>query len=446
MNKIQPHILARTESTAAYRSSDLLHEEYCKIVHKSGLEIYVFPKQLRNTYALFATKYGSTDNCFALDGESYVSYPEGIAHFLEHKLFDNGDGTDAGETFSALGADVNAYTSYTKTAYLFSCTENFRECLSELVSFVSHPHFEPESVEREKSIIAEEIGMYDDSPDEACFCELLRCLYSDNSVRCNICGDRASIARITPKLLYSCYETFYTPKNMVLVVCGDIDAGEVLEIVDKNLPVQTAVAPNFKRRRYTEDTGICRSFSTKNMNTAKPIFNIGIKDIPFALDDRERMKRSIGMMILGEAILSRSGKFYNNLYEQGKLSPAYSFSYSICEDFSFFVVSGEADDPEYILSEFWSYIDKVKVEGIPSKDIERAKRIEYSDFLKSFDSTDEIANNLLDFVFDGYDIFNYPELVRSVDGEYVEKLLREVFVKDMSALSVVYPIETQTNK
>ena len=203
--------------------SDLLREEYTKFSHPSGLDIYVFPKKLSTTYAIFGAKYGSIHNRFKLDGESdWTVVPDGIAHFLEHKLFACPDGTDAFERFSEYGADANAYTSFNKTCYLFSCTDRFEESLGELLDFVTHPYFTEESVNSEIGIISEEIKMYDDNPSDRCFYGMLEGMYKSNSVRRNICGTKKSISRITPELLYSCYNTFYQLSNMALVVCGDV--------------------------------------------------------------------------------------------------------------------------------------------------------------------------------------------------------------------------------
>ena len=185
-------------------TSALLREQYTHIEHASGLSIYVFPKKMTNTYALFATAYGSMNTDFAV-GERRVTVPDGIAHFLEHKLFEAPDGSDTFTRFSALGADSNAYTDYDKTAYLFSCTENVDEALFELLTFVTEPHFTEESVARERGIIGEEIHEDEDSPWERAYLNLVNSLYHKSPVRNNVLGTRKTIAKITPELLYECY-------------------------------------------------------------------------------------------------------------------------------------------------------------------------------------------------------------------------------------------------
>ena len=218
------------------KSNFLLGEEYRIYRHPCGLDIYIFPKKMTTAYALFGTKYGSLDNRLIDSEGNEKIVPDGIAHFLEHKLFSNEDGTDSFERFSALGADANAYTSFNKTVYLFSCTDHFYESLAELIDFVTNPYFTKESVASEVGIISEEIRMYRDHPADRCFYGMLEGLYEHHSIRRNICGTVRSISRITPELLYDCYHSYYQFSNMALVICGDVDDEEVLKIAKAHLP------------------------------------------------------------------------------------------------------------------------------------------------------------------------------------------------------------------
>ena len=217
--------------------SERLRERYVRIDHPSGLPVYVFPKPLTTTYAIFSTRYGSVDTKFRRTGDTdWVETPDGIAHFLEHKLFENADGSDSFERFSAYGADANAYTTCNRTSYLFSCTERFEESLEELLRFVTTPYFTKQSVKKEQGIIAEEIREYDDNPWERCFQNLMEGLYEKNPIRVNICGTEKSISRITPEILRECYDAFYRLSNMALIVCGDVCEEDVVKIVDRVLP------------------------------------------------------------------------------------------------------------------------------------------------------------------------------------------------------------------
>ena len=227
--------------------SSAVREKYYLHHHPSGLDIYLFPKKLTTTYAVFGANYGSVDNTFktSKDGD-FITVPDGIAHFLEHKLFANEDGSDAFEHFSAFGADANAYTSFNKTAYLFSCTDNFEESLGELLDFVTHPYFTEDSVKKEIGIIAQEIKMYDDTPSDRCFYGMLEGMYEHHSIRRNICGSVDSISKITPKLLYDCYGTFYNLSNMALVISGDVELDTVIRI-----------APRRQKRSSRPEGGRC---------------------------------------------------------------------------------------------------------------------------------------------------------------------------------------------
>lgn len=217
-------------------------EEYTKISHKSGLDIYVFPKKLTTAYAVFATRYGSVDTCFKLAGDrDFVEIPDGVAHFLEHKMFENEDGVDSFSRFSAYGADANAYTSHNHTAYLFSCTGHFRESLAELLTYVTHPYFTPGNVKKEQGIIGQEIRMGDDSPGTRRYYQLLGALFHGKQIYTHICGTVESIAQITDQTLYDCYRVFYNLSNMALVICGDVTVDEVLAVADEVLPVQEPV-------------------------------------------------------------------------------------------------------------------------------------------------------------------------------------------------------------
>lgn len=416
--------------------SDLLGESYTAIRHKSGLSVYVFPKKMTSTYALLATDFGAVDNA-PVEG---LEVPDGVAHFLEHKLFECEDGTDAFERFSALGADANAYTSHTRTVYLFSCTEHFSEALGELVDFVTHPYFTKKSVKKEQGIIAEEIRMCRDNPYDTCYYNMLGGLYANHPVKTDICGSVASIGQITPEVLYAVYRTYYQLSNMALVVCGDVTAEEVLAVVDRHLP-PAEIAPQVPRTTTLEVPEAAKSHTVGHGQVAKPIFSIGVKDTVIPTEATERLRRDAGMAILCEMLFSESGELYNALFDEGLISPELSADYALTRDFAFVQISGEANDPEQVLARVMSHLEKVQKSGLSPEDFERARRIEYAEYIKSFDSTEEIANTLLSFVFEGADLFSYADVLRGIDLAYVEKLLGEVFERSHVTLSVILPKE-----
>lgn len=427
------------------KESPRLRECYYKMRHKSGLDIYVFPKKLTASYALFGTKYGSVDNCFRVRGEDKViTVPNGIAHYLEHRMFTQKDGSDITERFSEYGADSNAYTTFTKTVYLFSCTENFDESLGALLDFVTEPHFTDELVEKERGIIVEEIKMGEDNPYDRCFYGLLEAMYQNNSVRINIAGTEDSVSKITADMLNDCYRTFYNPSNMALVVCGDVTPDQVMFIVEQHLPL-SFVSHETERLNCDEPKAVHQKLYEAHMPIAKPIFTIGIKDSEIG-DATQRMARDAAMQILCEILFSRSGRLYNELFEKGMISPELSYGYSIAEQFAFLTVGGEADEPMEVLDYIKSYIREKQKTGLSEAEFERCKRVMLAEYIKDFDSTEEIANNMIDFIFDGGDIFDCMEELERVTLEDVEHLLGTAFDEDFFCISVIRPKEQKEDE
>ena len=422
--------------------SDLLSESYERISHPSGLDIYVFKKDFTSTYAIFGVKYGSIHNRFTAADGSVLTVPDGIAHFLEHKLFTNEDGSDSFERFSEYGSDANAYTSFNKTAYLFSCTENFDKSLHELLRFVTHPYFTKRSVKTEIGIIGEEIKMYDDSPSDRCFYGMLEGMYKTHSIRRNICGSAKSISKITPEILYSCYNTFYNLRNMALVVCGNVDTDEVIRIADEEL---CTPAPAFNVTVENENDleapeAFCH-YVEQRMHTAKPIFNIGFKDTAIPGDARARQKKDAVMSILDEMIFSRAGELYSSLFERGLISPGMSYGYTIAPTSAYNSIAGEADDPKQVLREIFDHIESIRKKGLSYEDFLRGKRVMYAEFVKSFDSTDSIANNLITFVFEDAELLSYADILSSVSFEDVCEAFDKQFDPESVTLSVILPKE-----
>ena len=421
-------------------TSALLREKYTYIEHASGLPIYVFPKEMTGTYALFATKYGSMDTTFAIGNGKPITVPDGIAHFLEHKLFEAPDGSDAFSRFSAIGADSNAYTDYNKTAYLCSGTENIEKALEELLTFVTEPHFTKESVARERGIIGEEIHEDEDSPWERAYLNLLTSLYYKNPVRVNVLGTTKTIQKITPELLYTCYDAFYRLDNMALVVCGNITPEEVVAVADRVLPATKVQKEEVRRIYPTEPASVRRIRVEKKMQVAKPIFNIGVKDNVLPKEPAERLRRDLCVTLLNEILFSQSGPFYATLFEQGLISHSFSHGYSSSERFAFNCISGESDNPEAVYDFLIDYLDGVKKNGLSTEDFERCRRVMYADEIRAYDSTDEIANRLLSFVFDGSELFDVPTVLASITKEELEELLHTLYQPQYFAMSVVRPL------
>ena len=421
--------------------SKLLSEKYVRYTHSSGLDVFIFPKKMSTVYALFGVKYGSVDNSFITPDGKEITVPDGIAHFLEHKLFTNEDGSDSFERFSDYGADANAYTSFNKTAYLFSCSDELESSLGELIDFVTHPYFTPDSVESEIGIIAEEIRMYDDNPGDRCFYGMLEGMYKSHSIRRNICGTKASISKITADTLYDCYRSFYRPNNMALVICGDVDAERLLNLIDVRLP-KSFCGSSVTRVNENQFEAPCvlSEYTERQMQVSKPIFSIGFKDTDISDDPRKRLRKDALMAIVNEILFSRAGDFYSSLFERKIISPAFSYGYTISASFAYNSLAGEADDPRLVLDEVKKHIEDVKRTGLDRGEFERAKRVMYAESVKLFDSVESIANALFSAFCEDEELFEYAEIISGITYEDAQKQFEEFFDNYSATLSVVSPI------
>lgn len=421
--------------------SQLLEEKHYRFKHKSGLEVYVFPKDLTTSYAIFATRYGSMDNKFKLSTDKeFTIVPDGIAHFLEHKLFECEGGIDAFELFAKTGASANAYTSNTMTGYLFSATDNFYESLEILLDFVTHPYFTEETVQKEMGIIGQEIGMYEDRPGSRLNKELLKALYKKNKIRIDIAGTCESIAEINADILYKCYNTFYNLNNMTLAVCGDVDVDKVNEICDKILKVAKPIEIIRDYEDDDEPKEVNKKRAYLQMDVSKPIFSIGIKDTNISKCPKERAKKSYATEILNEMLFSQSSSFYNELYDANLISIDFSSGCELTKYYSFNVLSSESSNPELVYKKFVDYVEETKKKGLDKESFDLAKKTIYSSNIKSFDSTEEIGDKLIFNVFDDFDILDASDVINSITLEYVSDILKEGFKEEYYTMAVVEPL------
>lgn len=432
-------ILIMSNDIILHESSGLC-EKYYEIRHRSGLRIFVFPKNFSVCHAVFGTKFGSADYAYTSNGVNTV-LPDGTAHFLEHKLFENEDELNADELFTMLGADANAYTTYTATRYLFSATDNYKECLETLLSFVSHPHFTDENVEKEQGIIAQEILMYEDDPYECAMENCLRGMYKSSGVRRSICGSVESISKITPEILYKAYDAFYNLNNMMLSVCGNITPEEVIDIADRTLPQESSPF-DVMRVRDTESERVFSDYTEKRMNVSSPVFFVGVKDNFSELcNGYKRIKRSFSMTILNNMLFSGTGELYNKMLEGGLITPSFSFGYSVGDVCAMNSFSGISDSPERVLDMIKKRSLSAALGDLSRNDFDRCKRSSFSAFLKSFDSSAEIADDvMISFLSSGVDPFCIPSIIESISFEDVRNCAVELFGKqDNWTASFVLP-------
>lgn len=432
-----------------------LGERYYETRHPSRLRILVCPKDMSTAYAALGVPYGSFDRA---RGE-----PAGVAHFLEHKMFETARGGDAETAFAALGAEVNAYTTYDRTVYLFSCTEgragSFDRALGALLRMVSGLHITPDSVRRERRIIREEIRMGADDPWEVCANLLLRSLYRSHPIRGDICGTEASVGRITTEILHTAFSARYDRGGMTLAVCGQVTPEQVLAAVDACPGLArkpggqggTLPAP----RPVREPAAVCRERAVRDMrqvtdgthpgagaSASKPVFSLGIKDADIPPDPRGMLRRDLCMCILSEMLFSCSEDFYNGLYESGLVTPGVSYGTSIGRGYAFYDFTGESDDPDAVYRAFLACVDRLSREGLSRAAFERSRRIQYADYVTGFDSTESIGGSLLSYAMDGLSLFDFLPTAASITFEEVEALFRRTFRPGQYALAVVYPPET----
>ena len=425
-----------TEPQIIRRTTDF-GETYDYAKHRSGLDVYVIPKDFATSFAMFSTKYGAIDNCFKTEGETaFHEVPDGIAHYLEHKMFENEDGVDTFSRFAEYGANANAFTSGTMTSYLFSCTDHLKENLSILLDYVSKPYFTPENVEKERGIIGQEIRMYEDNPDSAIYYNLLEAMYEKHQTRINVAGTVESIAKITPELLYDCYYTFYNFSNMTLCVSGRADMHEVLALVDEILPEREQ--KTIIRHYYDEKPAVYKKRVTAEFEVAKPMFLIGVKDTDISADSTVRMKKKVQMSILTDMLFGSTSPFAIDVYESGLVN-GFDAGYDHGRDSSKILLEGETNDPEAVYSKFVSYVNEHLTGGLSKEDFERIKRATYASYIKMFDST-RLAQSFTYMIHDDCDPFAYGEAVKSVTFEEVSDLFRALFREECYAMSVVNPV------
>ena len=416
--------------------NDLLGDSYYKIKHKSGLTIIVFAKpDYSSTYAIFGTNYGSIDTAFKLsDSNEIIKIPEGTAHFLEHKLFESEE-LDAFARYAKTGASANAYTSFDKTCYLFSCSGNFRESLEIFLDFVQHPYFTEKTVQKEQGIIGQEIKMYEDEPDWQVLFNLLKILYHDHPVRIDIAGTVESIAQITDKTLYDCYNTFYNLNNMVLAVAGKTTVEEVLEIADRLLKPSKEMKT--ERTIVDEPASVVKDYAEQKLSVSMPLFTLGFKET-YETPVRT-LKDRICTSIILEIIAGDTSPLYKDLFTEGLINTSFGFEYFTGYGYSAVIFSGESKDPKEVAKRIKAEIQKFKQNGFCKEDFERARKMLYGRTIMGYNDVDGIANELVAAYFDGYELFDELGVFKSVTLSDIQNRFSQQMQEDRSALSVILP-------
>ncbi len=415
-----------------------LGESYSMYTHESGLTVLLYPmKQFSTAYALFGTKYGSIDTIFRKKGEEqFTEVPQGIAHYLEHKLFESEDG-DAFSLFAKTGASANAYTSFDKTCYLFSTTQNFADSLRALMQFVQKPYFTEETVQKEQGIIAQEIKMYEDNPAWRVYFNLLRGMYHSHPVNTEIAGTVESIAKIDAELLYSCYHTFYNLNNMVVSIAGNFDEEEAAAIIEQELRACEKV--EIERSMPQEPAQVVTDKVSMKMTVAMPLFYYGYKMQP--VEEREMPGVSIAYDILMDIIVGDCSPLYRRLYDEGLIDTGFDTEVMMGRGYTACIFGGYSKDPERVKELLDEEIRRYKQVGIDAEDFERARRSVYGAAIGTFDSAEEIASTMLSAYFcAGCDAYIELEAVSELTVADVQKLLENGFAENTCCLSVIRPL------
>ena len=403
---------------------------------ENGLTIMIVPKKgIQKKYVIWGTNYGSNDSKFIVPGEKEpTEVPKGVAHFLEHKMFEQESGINSLDTLTALGVEANAYTTNDHTAYLFECTENFYPALDELMDYVQHPYFTDENVEKEKGIIGQEIMMYDDYPEWRVYLNALEAMYHEHPVKLDITGTIETISHIDKDILYKCYNTFYNPSNMAMVVCGDFEPEKLLEEIKKRL-IDKKANGEIKRIYPEEPENIVQEKIEQKMDVSEPLFTIGIKDK--VANEKEKVKKHLAIEILLNIIIGKSSNLYQNLYNKGVMFSTPGIDYEFSRDYAHILITGQSKEPEKVYEAFKKTVNELKEKGIKAEEFERMKKMLYGAFIKEYDEPGDISRMFLADFFKGINSFEYLEEITIINEQYVEQILKEVFIENKMVLSVI---------
>lgn len=404
---------------------------------KNGLTVMIIPKEnVQKKYVIWGTNFGSIDNTFIIPNENKkIQVPDGVAHFLEHKLFEQENGRNSLDVLTGLGADANAYTTNDHTAYLFETVDNFYEVLDEFMDYVQNPYFTEENVEKEKGIIAQEIMMENDHPGWKVYLNALECMYINNPIKLEIAGSVESIQKIDKEVLYNCYKVFYNPSNMVLVLCGDFKPEEIIKEVEKRL-VDKEAQGEIKRIYPEEPEGINKKIIETNMEVSMPIFVIGIKDKP---SNEKCVKKHIAIEIILNMLLGASSKLYKKMYEDGVLIYKPELDYDFSKTYAHITITGQSKNPKMLLEEVKKELKNMKEKGFDDEYFDIIKRKIYGSYISDYNYIGNVARMFLSDYFKGINSFEYLENYSTIEKKYVMQILNEVFIEEKMILSIINP-------
>lgn len=422
-------------------SFDQLQENLFHEKLENGLEVYILPKNgFNKTYATFTTKYGSIDNHFIpLDGTEFTKVPDGIAHFLEHKLFEKEDG-DVFQDFSKQGASANAFTSFTRTAYLFSSTSNVEQNLETLMDFVQEPYFTEKTVEKEKGIIGQEITMYDDNADWRLYFGLIQNMYKNHPVAIDIAGTVESIAKITKDMLYECYHTFYHPSNMLLFVVGPVDVEKTMNFIKdnqtkKDFKDQAEIKRQFEdeRKEVVEKKQVLQM----NVHTSKCLLGIKAQDVNQS--GIEMLKNELTINVLLDLLFSKSSANYEKLYAEGLIDETFSYDYTQEQGFGFAMIGGDTNEPDRLAEAMKTMLLQAKTSPVLKESLERVKKKKIGTFLRAVNSPEYIANQFTRYAFNEMNLFDVVPTIEEITIEDISNAAKRLLSEECFTVCQVIP-------
>lgn len=420
------------------KSTDkVLEETVFSHIHPSGLEIYFIPKAgFAKKYAFFGTKYGSFHNCFTSEGERSCM-PKGIAHFLEHKIFEDKD-RSIFDKFAAFGASVNAYTSFNSTVYHFSTVDQFDEGLTELLRFVQRVNLTEENVEKEKGIIVQELKSYEDDPEYMVYFNLLKILYENHPIRDDIGGSEESVNAITKQQLETCYESFYAPSNMVLIISGDIDPKNLLDIIDTNL------SDGFLKRKTAEkeslpieDMKVFKPYIEAHFDVPMPLFEMGVKGYNDFANLDQLMRTSISVKIILDTHFGKGSDFYKNAYNEGLINSSFGMDFTFGDSYAYYMFGGESKTPELVVARIKEAVNELTAKGVDVQGFERIRKKMIGRLISSANSVQYVSSGFASYLMKGLNLFDYIKSVGETSPEEGLEYIKETFKEGHIALSIV---------
>ena len=400
----------------------------------NGLILMVFPKKTRKKYIVWSTNFGAVDNKFYAPGEENLTVvPDGIAHYLEHKLFEQENGKNSLDVLTSIGVDANAYTTNDHTAYLYEATDNFYEALDEFMNYVQNPYFTDENVEKERGIIEQEIMMYDDYPEWKVYMNAMKAMYKDNEINIDVAGTVETIAKIDKDKLYKIYNSFYRPDNMILVIVGDFEPEEISEKVKSKITMKS-IDKETVRIYNEEQTEIVKPYIEQKMNISMPLVLMAYKDNDLKSD---KIKKDLAIDIIGNILFGKSSETFEKLYEEGKLISAPTIDYEFSKTYSHVMIQFQTDDIEDVIKEITNKIETIKINGILEEDFQRIKKKIYGEIVKDYNDVSNIATSLVSDYFKNINSLDYFNAINEIDKSYIEKVLKEVFVENLKVISVI---------